>query len=578
MNDSADSEGAQPVLTFDQVIAAVEAAGGLTNGVRTNIVSAIRRAASLMPGAAGTTAIVNIQALARRLDRVTPAKLGFRHKGSLSAFRSNLQRGLQLAGYTVMPGRHTTKLMPAWAASLASIENEKLRRSLSRLAHVASGDNKLPTAIDDAYVDKFRRRVETTCLKSKSNKVVRSTVKAWNSAGLMVPGWPATRLNTGQSDGWYYSLPWSAFPPSFRADVNAYSARGQEATDFLGFLDDEPADQLAFLEPRTQENYRDGLKRAASILVKRGVPAESIVGIGSLVSPERVRTILEFLSKRLQRKDGGLLGLVAMLLYVAARDWVYPKVEAKSPEAAVIAKLQHYFTLTKLKTPGMSERTRARLGAFDDPRVLTEYLQLPRRLVAEAEKLPVNSKSAALIRLALFISIGLDTLLRPGNIVSLNMKDHLQPVSKGTKREVFVRIPKTKNGMAFTGKLRPRTVDMFELYRPTFRQVHAGGYATEWLFPGSANEHWREERAYEAVNDYCAKHLGIDMTPHLHRALGGKIILSANPGALFEVQQALLHKRLTTTRGFYVAYETSATQERYHDLLSRHDTARRERS
>ena len=564
---------AQPVLSFDQVIAAVASTQGLTDGVRGNIVSALRRAGSLMPGAAGTTGIVNIPALGRRLEKVTPAKLGFKHAGSLSAFKSNLQRGLQLAAFTVMPGRHSSKLTAQWATLLQGIEDEKIRRSLSRLAHVASDHGWEPHDISDAHIDRFRHLVDETCLKSKAKKMIRSTVKAWNSAGQAVPDWPSNRLDTGQIGDWYYSLPWSAFPPSFEVDVDAYLARGISALDFLEESETEGAVELPFIEPRTRGNYRDGLKRAASILVKTGVPADTITGICSLVDPKRANAILTFLSKRLQRTDGGLLGVVAMLIYTAARDWVYPNAVPGSTQALDVQKLKKYFVKTKLKSVGMSEKTQVRLAAFDDPRVLAEYLALPKELVAKASKLAVNQTSAKLVRLALFIAIEIDTLLRPGNVVGLSLKDHIQPKGEGAKRELFIALRKTKNGMAFSGKLRPSTVRIFETYMSRYRSVHATSQS-DWLFPGTKGQHWTEIRACEALSDYCAKHLGIDMTPHVHRSLGGKIILTANPGALVEVQHALVHKNLTTTRTSYIPYEMAATQDRYHALLTGHDKAK----
>lgn len=398
-------------------------------------------------------------------------------------------------------------------------------------------------------------------------------MKAWNAAGQAVPSWPSNRLDTGQTGDWYYSRPWSAFPPCFQADVDAYLTRGVSELDFLEESDAEGGVELPFIEPRTRANYRDGLKRAASIMANSGIPIDSITGLGSLVAPDRVKTVLMFLSNRLKRTDGGLLGVVAMLLYIAARDWVYPNAVPKSAEALVVQKLETFFVKTKLKNVGMSEKTQARLAAFDDPRVLADYLRLPKTLMAKAAKLPVNQTSAKLVRLALFIAIDIDTLLRPGNVVGLSLKDHIQPKGEGAKRELFIAIPKTKNGMAFSGKLRPGTVRIFETYMSKYRPVHAAT-TSDWLFPGTKGNCWLEGRACDALSDYCAKHLGIDMTPHVHRSLGGKIILAENPGALVEVQHALLHKRFSTTRISYIPYEMAATQDRYHALLTRHDNAK----
>src|SRR5690348_12110817 len=89
----------QPALTYREVIETVRTASDLTPGVRGNIISALRRVANLLPGAAGDTRMVDVKALARLFARVTPAKLGFKSANSLAAFKSNIQRGLQLAGF-----------------------------------------------------------------------------------------------------------------------------------------------------------------------------------------------------------------------------------------------------------------------------------------------------------------------------------------------------------------------------------------------------------------------------------------------------------------------------------------------
>ncbi len=62
------------------------------------------------------------------------------------------------------------------------------------------------------------------------------------------------------------------------------------------------------------------------------------------------------------------------------------------------------------------------------------------------------------------------------------------------------------------------------------------------------------------LKDLAARHVGADVTPHLMRSLGGKIVLDVRPGAVALVQQLLGHKRLQTTLGFYTRLDANRTR------------------
>ena len=64
-----------------------------------------------------------------------------------------------------------------------------------------------------------------------------------------------------------------------------------------------------------------------------------------------------------------------------------------------------------------------------------------------------------------------------------------------------------------------------------------------------------------------ARHLGVDVTPHLMRSLAGKIILDAQPGAVAVVQQLLGHKRIDTTLRFYARLDPQKARSNYQAML-----------
>lgn len=553
----------QPSLTYAQLVAVVEKNENLTNGVRRNVVAVVRRAASLMPGVAGESASIDLPALTKRLGKLTPAHLKL-SKASFSAFKSNLFRALRLAGFQAIPGRHQAKLKPAWQSAIDLLEDPRTKRDISRFVHFGSEAGWSPGEIGEEHLQRFGIALATRCAPSKTRKLLRNLVKAWNSVSEKISDWPCKPLQGQFRPDWFYGRGWSVFPASLVKDIDKYLAHRQ-ATPDIAFLDLE--DDTAPIEARTAANYRDGFKRAASIMVANGVDPTELTGLAALVDLPRAKAVLGFLSKRLQRTDGGQLNLIAMLLFVAARDWVYPPHHRSKGNEHVVAKLKQWFENTRLKKKGMSERTQQRLSAFNDPQLLHDYLALPTMLVKEAQKSAPGVDPARLVRMAVFIAVSLDTLLRPGNVVSLDLDQNLQRSPTGKQPDVFVLVPKTKNGLTFHGKLRPQTVSLLDLYVCKYRQFHLQAQCS-WLFPVSGERHWPEGRACQALKDLCAKRLGADVTPHLHRALGGKIILTANPGALVDVQNALLHKSFATTRASYIHEEAADVQHRYHAILT----------
>jgi hypothetical protein len=106
----------QPNYTFAQVLKIVDDTDGLTPWVRQNLQGAVIRCAKLM------SSVVNVPSVAKRLEKLSPARLGFKNRNSLAVFKSHLRRALRLAGYTITPARHTTPLSLDWATLQARLD------------------------------------------------------------------------------------------------------------------------------------------------------------------------------------------------------------------------------------------------------------------------------------------------------------------------------------------------------------------------------------------------------------------------------------------------------------------------
>jgi hypothetical protein len=124
-------------------------------------------------------------------------------------------------------------------------------------------------------------------------EIHRGAIKSWNNAAERIPTWPKQRLNF-MPRRQFFSLPWNEFPPSFEANVEAYLRRAAG----LDLNDDH---FMRAQRPRTLQTRRAQLRLFASAVVKSGVPADSLVDLKTLLTPEMAARGLEFLFDRNNR-------------------------------------------------------------------------------------------------------------------------------------------------------------------------------------------------------------------------------------------------------------------------------------
>ena len=563
--ESANPAADQPSITYAEVMEAVNHAPGLTDGVRQNVRGAVTKCAGLM-SKAGLTQLIDIPKIAQRLDRLSPKRMGFEHRGSKSAFESNLRRALRLAGFTIMPGRHETPLAAPWVAFRDMITDEGLQRDLTRFFHVASAQGWQPFDISDAHIERLKTILRATCLKSKAEKTVRRTVRAWNIASASFEGRPLQVLRAGDRSDWTYVLAWSAFPASYAEDVAAFVDRGVSQATIGDWLDRE--DDRDPLRPRTKSNYSNALRRAASVLVKLGVEANSIRLVSDVVEPSRVKQVLHFLRDRTGREWGGHVGYMALVLYMAA-------VDRGGLDTPSLTQLGKWVDATGEQRRRMSERTEKRLTQFDDSAALARFRELPASLIASVAKLPLSVSTAKTVKMALLISLTFDTGLRSGNTVSLDLDRHFLGDIDSAKNRVFVVVPgdEIKNGVECRAPLRAATIKILKLYRDKHRTAYAGK-ACSWLFPTGEGGHMSQHQFYTDLKDLADRELGLDVTPHLIRALIAKIILSEYPGGMPIVQQMLGHTNLATPTAYYASLHQQDAAGIYHDILEGRAVAR----
>jgi integrase len=552
------SRPASPALTFAAVLEAVQAAPGLTPTVRSNIASAIKRAASLVSNT-GLAASVDIAKLRAVLEKLTPAKLGFTSSASLAGFKSNLLRGLRLAGVTVMPARHRPQLSGDWGTLVAALPDKNLQTAMSRFVHVASDNRWTPEEVGPEHLQRFREIVDATCLKSKRNRMIRNTVGAWRKAQVLVPEWPRQDIEPHPRPTRNYVLPWSELPKSFKASVDAFVERDDciwpTATD-------APRQRI---RPATARNYAGALQRAASILLLGGLEPAKLTSIADLLPVDRVQQILAFIAKRTGPTRGGHLGSMAgLLLDVANRTPGLAK--------AHIGKLLHLWKGFKPERRAMAAKSFTRLIQFDDPRHVDALLRLPTDVLAQ---LKAGRKSEwpshRTVRSALFLALLIDTAFRSKNVCGLDLGRHFPKLDLDPRRaSAVIEIPgnEVKTGRPLIAELRPETVRLLSRWINDFRP-NVTGVENSWLFPRLDGTHISGPQACEDITDLAAKVLGLEVTPHLMRAFAGKIMLDDNEGSYPAIQQLLGHGSIATTLAFYTPVREQKVRQSYQAAIRR---------
>lgn len=427
---------------------------------------------------------------------------------------------------------------------------------LSRFLHYASEQGRGVNQIDAQAFEQFGQAVRRTSLNSKAEKTIRNSAKAWKRAQQTIAGWPEVDLAYQPRRREVVIRPWSSFPASLEMDARAFVTR-----DDLDLLTEDRS--LKPLKPRTQQNYLDGIRRAASIAVILGRQPGQLRQLADLTVPDLVRRILILLRERTKRIKGGHVEFIAVLLLVVGRDYV-------RMEPVEIAGLTRLWKATHRPGMAMSERTFTRLRQFDDEAYVQAFLNLPSRLMALAEKAnPPTVGSAKLARAALFLRLLFETAVRQGNIVGLDLNRHVMIEGDGKKLRAWIMIPEAevKNGEPVRAELSNDTAHMLRRYIGRYRHIHCCG-EVGWLFPRLDGSHWTPTQACTDLKDLTARHVGIDVTPHVIRSFAGKIILDAHPGALGEVQQLLGHRSVTTTQAFYAPIDRAKVRARYQSLLN----------
>jgi hypothetical protein len=239
-----------------------------------------------------------------------------------------------------------------------------------------------PSEVTLADLEAYRQAILDDRLRNRPEATWERLSWTWNTCQRNVEGWPAIRIER-VSRRKIYVMPWSAFPASFKQDVDRFLDRLAGAD----LSDDGP---IRPARPATLQMRGYQLRLAASVLVHRGHDAQSIRAIADLLSIERYQEILRFFLDRRGGQTSPQIGHLAAALKDIARHWV--KVDAPTLE-----RFKRIASRLAVPRRGMTAKNRDRLRPFDDPDTIATFLALPQRLRREVNTAKRNPRRRAVL-------------------------------------------------------------------------------------------------------------------------------------------------------------------------------------
>ena len=183
-------------------------------------ISAVKTTARLL-GATPVEIDTDPIRLRKRLETIAPQAVGL-SRGRWNNIRSLVGKALALAR-PVLPGRQTARLLPEWKALFAPLSRNRAA-SLLAMARYFSVRNVRPDEVRLAGLETYHQGILNDRLRAKPEQTWDMIVWTWNACRREIAGWPDVEIPRSIRRE-IYVLPWSDFPASLKADVDAFLVR-----------------------------------------------------------------------------------------------------------------------------------------------------------------------------------------------------------------------------------------------------------------------------------------------------------------------------------------------------------------
>jgi integrase len=495
---------------------------------------------------------LDLAEIRRVLDGTVPAQVNVSAK-RWANLRSDLSAAIAASGLHPILTTGKLKLDRSWSSLFGPISDLRIRNGLCRFARWASLRRISPAEVDAAIVERFINEMEGSTLVRDLGDLKGRVIRSWNALAQASGGAEISPIKISRPAP--MRVLWESLPAEFQQDVASYLTWAS-VPDPL----DEHARARA-LSPGTLRLRRDQIHSAAAAANATGTKMSDLTSLAGLVEPETFKRTLRQCWERDGRKLSAYTHGVAGTLIAIAHEWVRVPPEVLAQLKAMRAKLGSLL-------PGLTEKNRALLRKFDDPRVLTALLALPDKLWRRARRDLATSRRPFIdLQSALAIDVLLHAPVRMENLSSLRFGEHIHwPQGRGKPTLMRLGLDETKNEVHLEFEISAELGERLWIYREEIAPKITGS-RPDAVFVTWAGKPKTQEALSIAIERAVLRNIGIKITPHQFRHICAKIILDANPGAHELVRQLLGHLNLKTTTNYYAGLDTRRAGRAHADLI-----------
>jgi hypothetical protein len=533
--------------TLSELLEAISAKSRLSPRYRQHIASAMRTAARIL-GRPLASIPADPRLLRRRLREITPEAVGISRKRA-----KNIRWLLRVAFYLTQSIRRQSELQPlsaSWRSLCDRLPSDGRRMRLVPLLRYFSSQGIEPETVTDEHSNAFLKTLREGSLLRDPETAWRDIVWAWNRCRDEVQGWPCFALSF-VSRRISYSLPWTTFPSSLKAEVDNYLDR----LSAIELADDVPSRPVRETTRRLRERQ---FRVFASALVLRGRDPAGLRGLADLTALDAYKEGLRFFLERRTGSSYRTIEDFAVTLRTVAKYWV-------KADAATIASLDAIVRSLTIRREGMTAKNRERLRRLEDPRIRHALVSLPPKLMRMAESGKLHPKRAALTaQIAVALEILLMAPMRMRNLRHLNSDQHLvRPARSDGALHIVIPAQEVKNRIELDYPLPEESAALIGRYLDQFRPLLASA-ENRALFPGAGAGPKTDYALARQIIKTVLRNVGIRVNPHLFRHIAVKLHLDRHPGEHAIVTHALGNRSMDATALHYAGLETAAAV-RYFD-------------
>jgi len=475
-----------------------------------------------------------------------------------STVQSRLRAALLRAGFDVMPGRDTTPLTPAWRTMVDTLPDMRARHGLSRLISYLSRKGVTPGDVQVEHLIAFEADLKNRSLKANPDYLYNATSRIWNDVAAKVSGWPQVEAPV-TPDPRKYALAWDAFPPSFKADADAFLSNSGDPDVFSEHY-------APGVRSSTNDCRRKHILELASALVLSGKRPEAIEKLADLVKPENATVALRWHHERNDNKTSSHISAMSYLLLTLARHWVRDR--------DAVDHLERINDRLKYGKKGMADKNRVLLRQFDHPDNRAALLNLPSTVLGEADQTRERTeKVARRVMMALAVEILIMAPMRVNNLTQIEIGRHLVEFRRGNQRQFHIILTpeETKTREPFEMALPDASVRILERYLDFYRPLLPGAEGGH-LFPVEGGGRRSTIAFSTSISNFIKRETGLIVHAHLFRHLAGKLYLDAVPHDIETVRRVLGHRSTTTTLNNYAELRSDHAFKRYDDVVAQQRT------